>query len=683
MRLLIPLFLALSAFGQTSNYPGSLDTNTSLYVAADNVQTTLALAMGTGDNTAFIVTSGCGLTSCGFAANQIATVCDAVVTISTGVIKCTSWEHMLVTAVAGQALSVTRGINGTSAHTHTAGAVISVAIDAGHQTVLKSAVIAIENALGPNLANLGSVYSSTAYNSGGTTTSGVQEAINAAAAAGGGIVQLPAGTVLAGTIVLPNNTPLLIRGAGIGATVLQLKTSTNADLITNANFATLTGSNTAPAGIFRVTIADMTLDGNKANESGTSWVIRIYGHGYTLRDLAVQNGLSGGIYSEYAVNPSFTAPANDLETFWTNIRVSFSGGDGIMFRGPHDSYWRHVTSYQHAGWCMRAQTTGAYNGNVHIAGMDNYLCAQSISNTGACQVSTQLTATDLVCSTAIGNGLEVDGNPGGIILSASTMATGDANGIGLLLTGSGNQIQGNIGGGKYALQLGSSGVSLSNIQAVFDCTFTPTACINNNSGDGGFNWISGVVYGGGTPPPLFSGSTPPASSIYQLTYSTPPLVGPQFMTLIANVSTWHRYHLAKIADGTAGCSNSGLGCFQVNGGTPQNAAGSTSQNITLDNLTGQVFLDELRLQTSTAFTGTTTATANVGNSGSPTFYFSGNYNLQTAVGVTNFADSKPTTGAPTYAGQALVMQLTTTGANVTSVATGSALDIWVKWGVLQ
>jgi hypothetical protein len=126
-------------FGQTTNYPGSLDTNTSLFSTADNVQTTLTQPMAIGDAVAIVASTT------GFSSNMIGTVCDS--TDTTG--KCTVWEHMLITSVTNaNTLQVTRGIAGTSARAHVVGLNFSALIDAAHQTAAKAAVIAIETALG-------------------------------------------------------------------------------------------------------------------------------------------------------------------------------------------------------------------------------------------------------------------------------------------------------------------------------------------------------------------------------------------------------------------------------------------------------------------------------------------------------------------------------------------------------
>jgi hypothetical protein len=159
MKRFLLLILAASlqycgvAFAQTTNYPSGLDTSASLFVTADNVQSSLSLAMAAGDTTAFVASTT------GFVPNMIVTICDVVT--STG--KCTTFEHLFVTAVPGaNSLTVTRGFAGTSAVSHAKGKLITPLFDAAHQKTLKDAVIAIETALGTNLVNVPTLPNTTA-----------------------------------------------------------------------------------------------------------------------------------------------------------------------------------------------------------------------------------------------------------------------------------------------------------------------------------------------------------------------------------------------------------------------------------------------------------------------------------------------------------------------------------------
>lgn len=167
MRFLSLLLFAAALGAQTTNYPGALDTNSSLFVTADSTQSQLTVAMQIADVTATVSSST------GFVANMIVTICDTIT--STG--KCTVYEHMLVTGVAGNVLTVTRGFAGTAARTHANGKLITSLIDSAHQKVLKDAVIQIETLLGVNGANIPALslplYPSATYNYSKTVGSGV------------------------------------------------------------------------------------------------------------------------------------------------------------------------------------------------------------------------------------------------------------------------------------------------------------------------------------------------------------------------------------------------------------------------------------------------------------------------------------------------------------------------------
>lgn len=147
MRLFLAFVITLaSALAQTTNYPSQLDTDANLYVAGENVTTQLLAAMGIGDSVA-VVKSGTG-----WAVNMIATV---------------DTEQMLVTAVTGNVLTVTRGYAGTAAAAHAANKVFANLTNAAYHNSIRSAVKAIETTLGPNLSNVSSlvdVRTSTRYN---------------------------------------------------------------------------------------------------------------------------------------------------------------------------------------------------------------------------------------------------------------------------------------------------------------------------------------------------------------------------------------------------------------------------------------------------------------------------------------------------------------------------------------
>jgi hypothetical protein len=189
----------------------------------------------------------------------------------------------------------------------------------------------------------------------GDGTSDDTAAITAAlsAASSGGEVYFPVGTYITTTQTLAAKVHL--RGAGIEATTIKLKNSTNADLFSaqtgSINLSAAFGAGSAGS-LYNFGIYDMTLDGNKANQSsGTSYPLRFYGYGYILQNLRVKNGRSGGILSDW--NGGSNSPGQDsMEAQWSNIKVHDCGGIGIQVGGPHDTQMTQVISYLNGSHCF-------------------------------------------------------------------------------------------------------------------------------------------------------------------------------------------------------------------------------------------------------------------------------------------------------------------------------------------
>lgn len=178
----------------------------------------------------------------------------------------------------------------------------------------------------------------------GTTddAAAINAALSAANTAGGGIVALPAGTYIIGASLTIYSKVKLI-GAGIEATIIKLKNASNVDMLVSSGFAGLTGGNTT-GGIYNFSIEDMTIDGNKTNQTAASSGIKIYGYGYIIRNLRVRNCFIDGIYSEWSDNSA--SPGYDaMESQWTNVKVHDCINRGINFHGPHDSQLTNIITY--------------------------------------------------------------------------------------------------------------------------------------------------------------------------------------------------------------------------------------------------------------------------------------------------------------------------------------------------
>lgn len=204
-----------------------------------------------------------------------------------------------------------------------------------------------------------------------------------------------------------------IECAGSGQTILMLKNAANVDVVSQTHFAALTGAN-SKYGLFRGEIRGCTIDGNKVNQTGASYGIRLYGHGLQITDVTVRNAYSDGIYTEWGVDSTFATPLDDLEGYFTSVRSAFNGGNGWTFRGPHDSDFAQVVLYQNGGWGMQIQTSATYNGNGHFSNINSFL-----NTLGGIYSNSSLDGSQIAATTASGWGMLIDSGAGSHNLSAS------------------------------------------------------------------------------------------------------------------------------------------------------------------------------------------------------------------------------------------------------------------------
>lgn len=204
-----------------------------------------------------------------------------------------------------------------------------------------------------------------------------------------------------------------IECAGSGVSTLMLKSGANRDVISQTNFAALTGQN-SKFGLFRVEIRGCTIDGNKANQTAASYGIRLYGHGLEMTDISVRNAYSDGIYTEWGLDSTFATPFDDLEGFFTGIRSAFNNGNGWTLRGPHDSDFVEVILYQNGGWGMQVQVSSTYNGNGHFSNINAFL-----NTLGGIYSNSSLDGSQIAATTATGWGMLIDSGAGSHNLSSA------------------------------------------------------------------------------------------------------------------------------------------------------------------------------------------------------------------------------------------------------------------------
>lgn len=178
-------------------------------------------------------------------------------------------------------------------------------------------------------------------------TAAIAAAITAATASGG-TVFFPAGTYISTTQTLVSFVNL--KGAGRDCTTIKLKNAANADLLSaatgsiNLSSAVNAGST---GGIYGFAITDLTLDGNKANQSsGTSYCLRFYGYGFLLQNLEIKNGFSGCVLCDWngGVNATTYTTIN-LNCRINDCEIHDCNGIGLQMGGPHDSIIHNTVCY--------------------------------------------------------------------------------------------------------------------------------------------------------------------------------------------------------------------------------------------------------------------------------------------------------------------------------------------------
>lgn len=309
---------------------------------------------------------------------------------------------------------------------------------------------------------------------------------------GPGTYQLNANTLLANIYHV---------GEGVNATLVQLANGQNADLF-SAQVSSINPAAASGTGI-KGTLAnfgfkDMTIDGNKANQSGTSYPLRFYGYAYRLENVVVRYGLSGGIYSDWNGSGNI-ASSDNMESSWSNVTVHDCGGENIKFSGPHDTQMKNIRSFNIDGlthshlFHVCPNATGLQVSNIHCYGAYGGTTVCGLVETGYCQFSNaEFESTDFYCV---------------VLLQPSTQFYGHC----FASTGGGIKLGQDAGETPIVGQiLQSAGVTTysaitnSRIDAVFDSVSGSAGCFKFPTGGAATenfltarcNLASGVVYSG-------------------------------------------------------------------------------------------------------------------------------------------------------------------------------------------
>jgi hypothetical protein len=161
---------------------------------------------------------------------------------------------------------------------------------------------------------------------------------------------------------IPIHSDVDYAGSGVGATTVRLADGANVDLAKTDQFDALFAGNTQ-AGPSHWSIRQMTLDGNGAQQTGTSWVLSTYGRCFRVDQVEIVGGASGGWRSKWATG------GDEMESLVTNFKIHDNGGDGLDWQGPHDSHFVNGYVFRqdgHIGIWTHGNAGGERFSNVHV-----------------------------------------------------------------------------------------------------------------------------------------------------------------------------------------------------------------------------------------------------------------------------------------------------------------------------
>lgn len=318
-----------------------------------------------------------------------------------------------------------------------------------------------------------------------TDTTAVNAAVDAASAAGGGIVYVGPGTCMANVVLKPRVT---LRGAGVRATTIKAVNGSNGAAVKGLNFDTLTGKAKAAgdyaSGAYESAIADLTVDGNKANVA-SGYPISLWGRGCVMDNVEVINGKSGGIWTEFTDVDSFTDTAQVLEAYYRSIRVHGCSGSAWIHRGPHDALCFGYTAWANTGWALRVEASaGSYNG-----GMTAYIANSFLNDTGSFYSNAAMAIHRGAATAAnVGTGVEFATGTGENVFEG-IIAGHD---IGAKLSGVGHRLDASLGGGNITNDVQINGLGWSRVRLIGGASATP-AVINMTGNESGPNNVKCLV----------------------------------------------------------------------------------------------------------------------------------------------------------------------------------------------
>ncbi|MDE3138203.1 MAG: hypothetical protein KGL59_16585, partial [Acidobacteriota bacterium] len=332
---------------------------------------------------------------------------------------------------------------------------------------------------------------------------------------------------VAGADSTTSNVSWAVEGAGPDKTTIEACAGANKDVVTDANFATLTGG-TNFYGTFRVVISGVTIDGNKTNQTGASYGIRLYGRAARIRNVVVQNCYSDGIWMEWGGTENDTGSSTDVEGQIFGVESIYNGGNGMTVKGAPGGLESLVNfvADENGAWGLADES------NIIASHVNTYE-----NGSGGCDVksASSLQGTDVECTTTTGYGMLVESGAGMQVISSGDWG----GGIPLELDGGANSTyEGavvNAGSGDPGVKITSA--SVYGLNLVLSLNNNPGTQVDFVAGGGqGTILLSGNAPAGAT---LFAGTTPGPANIFAYVTSSPSnLIYNQLSTATIYAAGW-------------------------------------------------------------------------------------------------------------------------------------------------
>lgn len=320
-------------------------------------------------------------------------------------------------------------------------------------------------------------------------TTAFQAAIDAISADGGGVLSLAEGTYLVAGLVIKDNVQLI--GASKKATIIKLKSSSNAYVVRGGSFDTLAdGSNHSDltGACVSAALRDLTLDGNKSGQGVAKHGLAYYGVDLFLDNVQIRDCKGVGLYCE-SPGSAHSSETQNLQHSFDHIEVNDNDGGNIVYNGQSDSTLTDVICYN-AGDANNNVWIKSKSSGLRIIGLHAF----GTSTKGLVLDATSVSCTNCAVESASSVKVEINAN--------SCRFDGDVYEVGAYFDSTafkvadgvvGVQIRARVSAIKTALNPGTSSNCLYDLMQYSN----ESTAVLWASAPAVTNWIRALRYGGG------------------------------------------------------------------------------------------------------------------------------------------------------------------------------------------